>query len=412
MKKNLGKIITGVCLTAVVCVGLAAGAAAAGWSDNVGNGFFALAASSDAESSSALKRPEIQVNASGYESLKISWKKVSGAKTYDIYRASSKSGEYKKVITTAKLSYSDKKISQNRTYYYKVRAVSGSTKSKYSTVKSAKINTKLSLKSIPAYSGKPYVKVRSGIPSFSARMKAEAKKSYETYSKLDAKNRPQAAMASVGRNLMPEGERGSIGMVKPVGFSTVRYDDLIEDKYLYNRCHMIGWQLTGENANTKNLITGTRYMNVEGMLPFENRIASYVKKTGNHVLYRVTPIYSGSELVCRGLQLEAWSVEDQGKGLRFHVFVYNVQPGIEIDYTDGSSHRVNKGTAGSGSSPDITADADLPQSAYVLNRNTHKFHHASCSSVDDMSEKNKIYSDASRDAIVAEGYDPCKRCNP
>lgn len=430
------KFITGVCLTALLCTGITAGAAMAGVLDDSGSGCFAWAAAADTESSASLKKPEITAKPSGYESIKVSWKKVSGAKKYEVYRASSKSGEYKKIASIEKLTYSDKKISQNKTYYYKVRAVSGSTRGKYSNIKSAKIATKLSLKSIPAYSGQPYVEVCDGNPSFSARMKSAAKESYETYSKLDSKKRPQAAIASIGRDLMPEGEREGIGMVKPAGFSTVRYDDLIEDKYLYNRCHMIGWQLTGENANEKNLITGTRYMNVEGMLPFENRIASYIKKTGNHVLYRVTPVYSGDDLVCRGLQMEAWSVEDKGKGLSFHVFVYNVQPGIEIDYADGSSRRAdssesNKGSAsgiivtpgGSGSSGSdsssgssggsgIIADPDMPQSTYVLNKNSHKFHYASCSSVDDMSPKNKIFSDEDRDAIVAKGYDPCKRCNP
>jgi DNA-entry nuclease len=228
--------------------------------------------------------------------------------------------------------------------------------------------------------------------------------SFEKYSPLDVLGRPQTAVASVGRDLMPQGERGSIGMVKPVGFSTVRYDDLIADKYLYNRCHLIGWQLTGENANEKNLITGTRYMNVDGMLPFENRIASYVKSTGNHVLYRVTPVYSVDELVCRGLQMEAWSVEDKGEGLSFHVFVYNVQPGIEIDYATGESWRApDDGMADSEAATDCT---------YVLNRSSSKFHYAACESVDDMSEKNKIYSSDDRDTIVSQGYDPCKRCNP
>ena len=193
---------------------------------------------------------------------------------------------------------------------------------------------------------------------------------------------------------------------------------------------MIGWQLTGENANEKNLITGTRYMNVDGMLPFENKIASYVKRTGNHVLYRVTPIYSGDELLCRGIQMEAYSVEDSGKGLSFHVFVYNVQPGIKIDYATGNSQRADGGSGtvspGSGSSsgngsgsgvivaPDKTpaSDADVLQSTYVLNKNSKKFHYATCSSVSDMAEHNKIYSDDDRSVIINLGYVPCKRCNP
>ncbi len=262
----------------------------------------------------------------------------------------------------------------------------------------------LSAQNIPACSGSPYIEVMGGVPAFTEEMLAEATDSYESYSPLDLLGRPGTALSSVGRDLMPEGERGSIGMVKPPGFSTVRYDDLIEDKYLYNRCHLIGWQLTGENANEKNLITGTRYMNVDGMLPFENRIASYVKRTGNHVLYRVTPVYDGNDLVCRGLQMEAFSVEDNGEGISFHVFVYNVQPGIEIDYSNGESWRAPASNMPEYSNPE--------NCTYVLNRNSQKFHLPSCESVSDMSEKNKIFSDEDRDTIVAKGYDPCKRCNP
>ena len=279
----------------------------------------------------------------------------------------------------------------------------------------------ITLQNLPPYSGAPYVEVNGGVPAFTEDDLADAQGYYEMYSPLDLLGRPGMAAASVGRELMPTGEREGIGMIKPVGFSTVRYDDLIEDKYLYNRCHIIGWQLTGENANERNLITGTRYMNVEGMLPFENRIASYVKKTGNHVLYRVTPVYDGSELVCRGLQMEAWSVEDEGQGVQFHVFVYNVQPGIEIDYATGSSRRAedsagkepDSGVIAAPDSPDSSdADADIPQSTYVLNRNSLKFHYAACESVADMADHNKIFSDEDRDTIVAKGYEPCKRCNP
>ena len=142
----------------------------------------------------------------------------------------------------------------------------------------------------------------------------------------------------VGQELMPaDGEkRGSIGQVKPTGWHTVKYD-CVDGKYLYNRCHLIGWQLTAENANKQNLITGTRYLNIEGMLPFENMVADYVKETGNHVLYRVTPVFEGSNLVASGVQMEAWSVEDDGEGICFNVYCYNVQPGVEIDYASGES---------------------------------------------------------------------------
>ena len=188
---------------------------------------------------------------------------------------------------------------------------------------------------VPEYSGEPYAEIDGNIPSFSSEMMNE--KSWESYSDLDLLGRCGVAFANIGRDLMPTDERQSIGMIKPSGWHTVRYDDLIEGKYLYNRCHLIGYQLTGENANELNLITGTRYMNTEGMLPFENRVAEYVSNTGNHVLYRVTPIFKGHELVARGVQMEALSVEDDGKGICFNVFVYNVQPGITIDYATGDS---------------------------------------------------------------------------
>ena len=188
---------------------------------------------------------------------------------------------------------------------------------------------------VPEYTGEPYAEIGGNIPSFTREMMTA--KSRESYSKLDLLGRCGVAFANIGRDLMPTDERQSIGMIKPSGWHTVRYDDLIEGKYLYNRCHLIGYQLTGENANELNLITGTRYMNTEGMLPFENRVAEYVSSTGNHVLYRVTPIFKGHELVARGVQMEALSVEDDGKGICFNVFVYNVQPGITIDYATGDS---------------------------------------------------------------------------
>ena len=187
----------------------------------------------------------------------------------------------------------------------------------------------------PEYAGEPYAEINDNIPDFSSEMMTA--ESRESYSNLDLLGRCGPAFANIGRDLMPTEERRSIGMIKPSGWHTVRYDDLIEGKYLYNRCHLIGYQLTGENANELNLITGTRYMNTVGMQPFENQVAEHVRTTGNHVLYRVTPIFKGSELVARGVQMEALSVEDSGKGLCFNVFVYNVQPGITIDYTSGDS---------------------------------------------------------------------------
>lgn len=192
----------------------------------------------------------------------------------------------------------------------------------------------IQLEEIGAYSGQPYVVLNENRPSFTEDELTS--NSYESYSDLDWLGRCGVAMACVGRDLMPTVERGSIGQVKPAGWHTVKYD-IVDGKYLYNRCHLIGYQLTGENANERNLITGTRYLNTEGMLPFENLVAEYVRQTGNHVLYRVTPIYEGDELLARGVQMEARSVEDGGEAVCFHVFVYNAQPGVTIDYATGDS---------------------------------------------------------------------------
>lgn len=191
------------------------------------------------------------------------------------------------------------------------------------------------MSSIPEFNGKDaYVVLNNNEPNFTKEDMTT--KSFEKYSKLDNLGRCGVAFANVGKDIMPTEERGSIGQVKPSGWQTVKYD-IVDGKYLYNRCHLIGYQLTGENANRENLVTGTRYLNIDGMLDFENDIADYVKKTGNHVLYRVTPIFQGSELVCRGVQMEALSVEDNGKGIKFNVFAYNAQPGVEIDYSTGKS---------------------------------------------------------------------------
>ncbi len=202
--------------------------------------------------------------------------------------------------------------------------------------KKVKTEEPVTLAEIPAYSDLPYVELADNLPEFTKEDLKTAETSYETYCDLDAWGRCGRAEASVGQDLMPKEERGRIGQVKPSGWHTVKYD-CVDGKYLYNRCHLIGYQLTAENANEENLITGTRYMNVEGMLPFENLVADYVKETGNHVLYRVTPIYEGENLVASGVQMEAMSVEDEGDGVCFNVYVYNVQPGIAIDYRTGES---------------------------------------------------------------------------
>lgn len=258
------------------------------------------------------------------------------------------------------------------------------------------------LDDIPEYNGMPYVKIHDNEPQFNSS--DMNKKSFESYSNLDDLDRPQVAYANISRDLMPNTKRGSIGTVKPAGWHTIRYKG-IDGKYLYNRCHLIGYQLTGENANRKNLITGTRYLNVEGMLPFENEVSDYIKKTNHHVLYRVTPIYDGDNLIASGVQMEAYSVEDKGQSISFNVYCYNVQPGIEIDYKTGNSSR---------SKENIIKEykASKENMTYVLNVNTHKFHKPTCSSVKRMKASNKIETKDSRDVLIDQGYLPCKNCNP
>lgn len=279
---------------------------------------------------------------------------------------------------------------------------------------------------IPAYTSDPYVAVNNNTPFFADSDLTAT--SYETYGDLDSLGRCTTAMASIGQDLMPTEERGNIGTIKPTGWHTVKYAG-IDGNYLYNRCHLIGYQLTGENANEKNLITGTRYMNVEGMEPFENMTADYIKETGNHVLYRVTPIFEGNNLLASGVLMEAKSVEDQGAGLQFCAYCYNIQPGITIDYSTGNSSgpEFTGSETGSGKQgnqgnqetvqPTPTAAAQPVQSpasttaAYIGNSNTMKFHRADCSSVGQMNDSNKVPFSSREEAINA-GYEPCKRCNP
>ena len=193
----------------------------------------------------------------------------------------------------------------------------------------------ISLENIPPYSGTVAITLNNNVPLFTAT--EHTTDPFESYSELDALGRCGTAYANICKELMPTEKRGEIGHIKPSGWHSVKYPEVISDLYLYNRCHLIGFQLAGENDNVRNLITGTRYFNVDGMLPYENMVDEYVDSTGNHVLYRVTPMYEGNNLVAAGVRMEAWSVEDGGKGLRFHVFVYNIQPGIEIDYATGES---------------------------------------------------------------------------
>ena len=248
------------------------------------------------------------------------------------------------------------------------------------------------------WDGQPYTAVNGNVPGFSEKDLTTA--SFESYSELDSLGRCGTAFACLGQDLMPRGERGDISGIHPTGWHSVQYD-FIDGKNLYNRCHLIGWQLSGEDANRKNLITGTRYMNVEGMLPFENMVADYIKETGCHVLYRVTPVFQGSNLVADGVLMEAMSVEDQGDSISFCVFVPNVQPGVAIDYSDGSSR-----PADSQSSP------ENEEAVYIINTNTRRFHLPSCSSVREMKESNRENFTGSREELIEEGYIPCGKCRP
>lgn len=262
----------------------------------------------------------------------------------------------------------------------------------------------VSLEEVPAYSGSPYVELDGNLPGFS--LEERTTDSFETYSTLDALGRCGPAYACIGQDLMPTEDRESISSVRPTGWVQAEYD-FVEGGSLYNRCHLIGFQLTGENANEENLITGTRYMNVEGMLPFENMVADYIKETGNHVLYRATPVFEGENLVASGVVMEAFSVEDEGEGVCFHVYVYNVQPGVEIDYATGESWET-----GDSASSALESQAEEQEADYVLNTSSKKFHRPDCPSVDSMSEKNRQEYHGTREELIAQGYEPCGSCNP
>lgn len=268
----------------------------------------------------------------------------------------------------------------------------------------ASVQDTVNISDIPAYAGEPYVELDGNVPGFTEEELTT--QSFESYSPLDDLERCQTAYACIGPDLMPTEDRDSISDVKPSGWHTYKYD-FVDGGYLYNRCHLIGYQLTAENANERNLITGTRYLNVEGMLPFENMVADYIKETGNHVMYRVTPVYEGDNLVTDGVIMEAYSVEDEGEGISFHVFCYNVQPGVTIDYATGESQGDGSSTKESDTSVEAVTEAE-----YILNTNTMKFHLPSCSSVSSMSEKNKEDYTGDRETLIEEGYEPCKNCNP
>ena len=308
----------------------------------------------------------------------------------------------------------------------------------------------VSISDIPPFSGSAITILHNNVPDF--YVGEITPDPYVRFSPLDALGRTGPGMACLGSETMPIEPRGEIGDIRPSGFQTARYDDLIEDRYLFNRCHVIGYQLCGDNATPENLFTGTRYLNMDSMLLFEDKVAGYLNShVGNHVIYRVTPQYEGDNLVASGVEMEAFSVEDFGKELSFHVFVYNIQPGIAINYATGDSwvdptyaaeairgaaQVLSEGTAGPESFvitqdavsdagavrevpqaeetpvPVVTEEAPQQQISYILNTNTKKFHYPDCASVQDMKEKNKEEFYGSREEAIARGFVPCGRCNP
>ncbi len=271
-------------------------------------------------------------------------------------------------------------------------------------------NYRVAFESIPAFSGKPYVVINNNVPGLSVNDRTSTY--FEKYTPLDSLDRCGVAFACLGRETMPTEERGAIGSVKPSGWKTVKYD-FVDGRYLYNRCHLIGFQLSAENANTRNLITGTRYMNVQGMLPFENMVADYIKETSNHVLYRVTPVFKGTELVCRGVQIEGYSVEDDGDGICFNVYCYNNQPGVLIDYSTGESElekevEPTKATTTrktETTKENTTSESVASDSRKVWVTKSGKRYHSNryCSG---MKEPSNITIDEAQ----ARGYTPCKNC--
>lgn len=280
----------------------------------------------------------------------------------------------------------------------------------------------------PEYIGDAYVELNDNNPLFTDEEK-KSTTAFEEYSDLDKLGRCGVAFANICPELMPTEERGEIGSVKPSGWHTVKYPEIIEDNYLFNRSHLIAYSLAGENANEKNLITGTRYLNQETMQIFELRVLDYVRDSGNHVLYRVTPVFEADNLLASGVQMEAWSVEDSGKGICFNVFCYNVQPGIDIDYATGESKVAEEASSESKVAEDTnvqaatesTTETSVESSSssfdfanqertYILNTNTKKVHLPDCRSVKDMADHNKEERVGTLNDIKNKGYTPCKRC--
>lgn len=272
------------------------------------------------------------------------------------------------------------------------------------TAQSASDYVNYDLSNVPDYDGKAYIELNGNVPEFSESEKTYSE-SFEEYGKLDSLGRCTYAVSCIGKDLMPTEKRGSIGSVKPSGWHISKYD-FVDGKYLYNRCHLIGYQLTAENANERNLITGTRYLNVEGMLPFENDVADYIEITNNHVYYKVTPIFEGNNLVANGVQMQAYSVEDNGQGISFNVYCYNVQPGVAIDYATGDNQTV------ASSSITSTSSDEADKKTYIVNTKTKKFHNPDCDGAKKMSSSNKKKYKGTRDSLISNGYSPCQKCKP
>ena len=279
----------------------------------------------------------------------------------------------------------------------------------------------ISLDDIPEYARDAYVEINGGEPFFKDNEITD--ESFESYSTPDTLGRCGVAFACIGIDLMPTEDRGDIANVTPTGWeyngvSNNNKYDFIDGDYVYNRCHLIGFQLAGENDNPNNLITGTRYMNIEGMLPFENKVDDYVEETKNHVMYRVTPIYEGVDLVARGVLMEALSVEDNGRGVKFCIFAYNVQPGVTIDYFTGINVASGEDIpqisppVGDNTNPDVSGGENNELCDYVLNKNSKKFHIPGKSCAEKISEENRIEYSGTREDLIDSGYSPCGICKP
>lgn len=319
--------------------------------------------------------------------------------------------------STATISTTEQTTTQLTTTTTTTTTTTAPPTSTTTTTTSAKaVNFSLDTLNVPPYSKSPYVEINNNIPFFSETTTAE----FENYSQLDDLGRCGQAYANISPSTIPTEPRGSIGSVKPSGWHTIKYNGIVDGNYLYNRCHLIAYELAAENANTRNLITGTRYMNIEGMLQFENRVADYVKRTGNHVMYRVTPLFEGNNLIASGVLMEGLSVEDDGRGIEFCVYCYNVQPGITINYANGNSELDGTVTTTQQTTTTVQKVQTSPpetqtqhvQCSYIANANTKKFHYPDCSSVSQMAEHNKVYLNGTRDDVIAQGYSPCQRCNP